>query len=488
MSDGTKVSGKNYPTPAIIDGRVCLVLQVPDALEYRAAMYGQIEWLADWRCWKHDETAYADPPQVNRDIAAMFAEMVATATWEECVDFCERMAQCLIDQNVALINALAGALTTNQTLLQAISDANAENGGATPGQPISPSQAIQDLLPENVRTGDDCDLNALWGACLYLVQSGNRAITDVYEQIEVASNTIEAMAIASETIPAAGNYVSAAAQFADQLLENISEGYAGAYTEEYEEQLACELFCLARINCELDLEQVLNAVGARLDFTEVLPDFGVLMTTVGAGTWSGDSIADVSFWTFFAALRFGQVYGDTVGIRPLTVLMSLGADQLASDNWMVLCDCPDVKCRLWDAAHELETTWGPGGGGANQAVWDVDGWARNNAAAPARVTIVQDDMVANRDVTQVVVELSAIVNNGDTNTVTLYGYEAGGFIAVQPADVSTTITFNVSVSEHRFVIDVVSDGSISGAPVNAKIMSVKIIYEGDDITTGVDCL
>jgi len=262
--------------------------------------------------------------------------------WGCDVDICERMAECLTSENPALINALADALRNNPTLLQALSDGNAENGGATPGQPISDQQAAQSFLPENVKDGDDCDLDALWGACLYLVQSANRAITDVYEQIEVATNTLEAMAIGAEVIPAAGNYVSAAAQFADQLLENISEGYAGAYTEEYEEQMACLLFCLAKNDdCNLDLESVLNAIGARLDFTEVLPDFGVLMTEVGAGTWSGDSIADVSFWIYFAALRFGQVYGGTIGIRPLTVLMSLGADQLASDNWEILCACPE---------------------------------------------------------------------------------------------------------------------------------------------------
>jgi len=276
--------------------------------------------------------------------------------WECPMSICDEVAACLTENNENLINALAVALANNPTLLVALNAANAENGGATPGQPITEQQAQQDFLPENVKDGEDCDLNALWGACLYLVQSGNRAITDVYEQIEVASNTIETMAIAAETIPAAGNYVSAAAQFADQLLENIAEGYAGSYTEEYEEQLACMLFCLAKDQCLLDLESVINAVGARLDFTEVLPDFGVLMTTVGAGTWSGDSIADVSFWIYFAALRFGQVYGSTVGIRPLTVLMSLGADQLASDNWEVLCDCPTVEG--WSHIFNDSAGWG----------------------------------------------------------------------------------------------------------------------------------
>lgn len=292
--------------------------------------------------WSLNEfVAMASCVDVGSDIAFGDQSVLMWWIWATSImaDLCDEVAQCLIDENPAIVDALANLIQNNATIRNAINAANAENGGSTPGMPITENQALQDLLPENVKVDDECDLDALWGACLYLVQSANRAITDVFEQLEATSNTIEAMAIAAETIPAAGNYVSAAAQFADQLAENIAEGYAGAYTEEYEQQLACLLFCLAKQNCSLDLETVLDEIGARLDFFETLADFGVLMTQVGAGTWSGDSIADVAFWTYFAALRFGQEFGSTIGIRPLTVLMSLGADQLASDNWSVLCAC-----------------------------------------------------------------------------------------------------------------------------------------------------
>lgn len=474
MATGAENTGKNFPTPAIIDGRVCLQLEVPDALEYRAAIMGQLEWLADWRCWRHSNIDYPDPPEVNRAIAAMFAQMVADATWEICMDFCERMAQCLIDQNEALMDALAGALTTNQKLLQAISDATAENGGSTPGQPVSLEQAEQDFLPGNVKNEDgSCKLNELWGACLYLVQSGNRAITDVYEQIEVASNTVETMAIAAQTIPAAGNYVSAAAEFADQLLENIAEGYAGAYTEEYEEQLACMLFCLARDTCDLNLAVVIDRIGQRLDFFEALTDFGTLMTTVGAGTWSGDSIADVSFWTYFAALRFGQQYGATIGIRPLNVLMSLGADQLASDNWTVLCDCPVEWTQEYDFTIDAQGWTDLAGGTPNYV--SGQGWAHAPSPNVGRLQI-KLQLASDIDVLTVRFQYTSPTITGDTQTVTLY--QNPPYTAVDSQGYTDDVTFVTPFTSSLVAVDTAASVSPTTDPIPGYLYKITLTGTG----------
>jgi len=259
-----------------------------------------------------------------------------------CAQFCEEMAECLITENPAVVEALSTLITNNQTIITAVSNAITNAGSGIPGQPLSETQANSDTLPENVRDEEgDCDLNALWGACLFLVQSGNRAITDFFEQIEVASNTLETSAIVSQTIPAAGAYVSAAVEFADQLQENLAEGYTGAYTETYEQELACALFCIARTGCELTPNMLMDVMAVRLGYVDGTENFGTLMARIGVGVFVGSAIADSAFYIYFSALRFGQQFGDTLGFRPLTDLMSLGADQLASDNWEILCDCPD---------------------------------------------------------------------------------------------------------------------------------------------------
>lgn len=263
-----------------------------------------------------------------------------------CAAFCEEMATCFNDQNEALMTAVAAALRTNPLLAAAIADALPNVGAAVPGKGLTPAQSASNILPENVRDEfGDCIPDALWGACLYLVQSGNRAITDFFEVLEFASNTLEASSIIAQTIPAAGAYAAAAADFADQLLENFQEGYAAAYTEEFENDLACALFCAAQVDCELTPDMINEIMSSRLPTAPELLTFQAVMNYFGAGTFlPGAVIADAMFTIYFTALQFGQQFNDSIGIKPLTDLMSLGADQLASDNWETLCDCGASEC------------------------------------------------------------------------------------------------------------------------------------------------
>jgi len=256
---------------------------------------------------------------------------------------CEAMAQCLIDQNEALINALADALVNNETLRNALSDALEENGGATPGMPLSDSAAERDTLPDNVRDAEgNCIPNKLWGGTLYLVQSGDRAIKDFFEILQAAVEVIEASAILVQNIPAIGGYAASTAAFAAKLQTVVAAGYNAAYTQEYEEALSCALFCIALDDCHLSVDMIINTLNNRLTAPMDLADMGEFMANVIAGTFIGDEIADVAFLLYFTALKFGQQFADKLGIRPLTDLMELGAAQLASDNWSILCDCEGI--------------------------------------------------------------------------------------------------------------------------------------------------
>lgn len=195
-----------------------------------------------------------------------------------CASFCEEMAECIEGQQESLMAALAGAIKSNPLLLAAIADAVAENGGIVPGRPLSEGQAGTNVLPANVKIDDECDFNALWGACLYLIQSGNRAITDFFEQIEDTSNTLETSSLVADKIPAAGDYVSFAFELADQLRENIAEGYAAEYTEEYENDLACALFCAAKTACELTPDMLTQVLNERLPDPGEYSNFGPILS------------------------------------------------------------------------------------------------------------------------------------------------------------------------------------------------------------------
>lgn len=263
-----------------------------------------------------------------------------------CAAFCEEVAQCLLDENPVVVEALAQLIRNNPTISSALNDQRLENGGGSPGQEVSEEAANQDLLPENTKNPDDtCDLDALWGGMLYLVQSGNRSIVDFLETIEVASNALEAMAISAGAIPAAGNSVSAGFEFANALQEFFAENYAANYTEGYEQSLACDLFCAARGDCNLSIDDMINTINARFVEPFDVVTFAAIMVRMGTatipGNFVGTAICDAMFLLYFTALKFGQQFGDVIGLRPLPVIISLGADQLASDNWEVLCDCPE---------------------------------------------------------------------------------------------------------------------------------------------------
>jgi hypothetical protein len=253
-----------------------------------------------------------------------------------CASFCEEMVACL-ETDTDVQNALATLLSTNQTLIDAIQQA-AQQQLPIAGKPLTDLAAGSSILPANVFDGEECIEDALWGACLYLVQFANRTITDFFEQLEVATNQIERAQIVSDAIPAGGSQIAAVAGFADQIAEEFQEGYAGQYDSEYENGLACELFCLALEDCDLSIDDIINVMNARLGAT-AWSSFAAVMLYVSTGTFVGVQIVDGMMGIFFTALRFGQAFGDVLGLGTLTDNIGLGADVLASDNWETLCDC-----------------------------------------------------------------------------------------------------------------------------------------------------
>lgn len=291
-------------------------------------------------------TMLASVIDVGRDLTYPTQSQFVWWLWNRiwlAMTLCEAVAQCFTDENEALMQALADALTNNQLLRDAITTIITSEGSGIPGKPLPPELAGSNTLPDEVKNEDgSCNFDKLWGAMLFLVRSGYRTITDFFEVMEVISNSLEAAAKAAKLIPAVGDYVGSAVEFADWLKDTIAEAFQGAYTEGYEQNLACTLFCLSRTECDLSLDSIVSAINQRLSAPVDIGDFGEIMNGLATGTWVGDEVADVAFLVYFSALKFGQQFGDTIGVRPLTVLMALGADELESNNWMVLCECAEA--------------------------------------------------------------------------------------------------------------------------------------------------
>lgn len=415
--------GRGIPVPPVIpEGSKAFILCVPDDPFFYGVVMGALKVMT-FRYYWQGSTEQIDA--VTERMLTMYYD------YQEQVGcmICDMVAECFADGNEALIEALAAAIRSNPLLQAAIADALASQGGATPGHSLTPGQSAANLLPDNVRDEfGDCVPDNLWGAMLYLVQSGNRLITDFFDVLEVASNTLESMEIISGAIPAAGDYISAAAGFADQMLENISEGYAGAYTEAYEQGLACDLFCLARTSCDLSLDAIISMLNGRLSEPFDIGDFGEIMTGIASRDWVGDELADVAFICFFGALKFGQQFGDTLGVRPLPVLMSLGADQLASNNWEVLCECSEVYCRLYDWT-DTDYEFVPGNGFGASTEY-VSGVGFRGIAQPGQFVDVMRDIVPDGAAPQSMRVFCAPAN-GSAPAVTIVLMLNGSFVYIE---------------------------------------------------------
>jgi len=295
----------------------CVSVMVPDDDAYVRVLAGVVALMTQATNW--------EGAQDDRDEAARLCLNGYLETdWGGCMD-CADVANCIETDT-----ATQGAINTF------ISNA----GGAIPGQTITDAQSLADITPDNIHTDEGCDLDAAWGAALYLTQSANRTIVDFFERTETLTETLERMTKLVGLIPAIGNTIENLAGFADELYDDLKENYSGAYDETYEDEVACEIFCLIKNDCGLNIDEIIQIFADRLStFSPEL--FATVVTFIGTGTFAGQLTADAMFYLFFTALKFGQMFGTVLGIRPLTQLMGLGADQNASDNWMTLCDdCP----------------------------------------------------------------------------------------------------------------------------------------------------
>lgn len=253
---------------------------------------------------------------------------------------CQEMAQCFIDQNAALMTALAEALRTNQELIQAVGAASSSAGNTMRGSPLSTSSRAENLAGTAITDGSgNCLPNKAWGAALNLVIVGDRYITDIFQQIEAASNAIERAEIAAGNIPAFGQAISSVAGFADQLQEEVAEAYLAAYGIDYEVGLACEIFCLMTEDCTISVDDLILIMENRMG-TITFEDFNAFVTFLATGTFAGDQYCDFMFYLLFMAMKFGQKFVDLIDLFDLSIIIGIGAENRESDVWEELCeDC-----------------------------------------------------------------------------------------------------------------------------------------------------
>lgn len=340
----------------------CVSVMIPDGEEYvriLAGLLGQMTRATNWEGFEADRLDRAEK---------CLAGYLAT-DWGDCMD-CSDVQNCIeTDEGVqgAIINEVNNAIATNETTINSILQAlQTQYNTGTPmtnsGDSMTP--------PGTFETEDVCDLDKLWSGCLYLSQYLDQLITDFFEQIAELTEAAKIVAKASGAIPVLGEYIQSVIEFALALQEKVAVTYAGEQSEEVIQNIACDFFCLAQQNCSLSVDDVIGIMASRLG--EITPaEFGSVIEVFITGTFEGVQIVEVAYLLALSAIKFGQQFGDALGVRPISDIMRIGASD-PQDAWMVICDvCPT----FWEKEWLFTETDGGWTAASDLGEWvDAEGW------------------------------------------------------------------------------------------------------------------
>lgn len=235
-----------------------------------------------------------------------------------------------------IIDCIENDEDTRNALIQFLTDNGYSKGGGTPE---NAGIYQENPLLIDGSTIEDCNNDNLFGAITQLVDFINRRIVDVFEIIEAETNIIERSQIALEAFPITDTLAAdSAAAFADQLAEELAEGYDAAFTEELEDEYRCDLFCLVKDTCELDFQTMADYFNGRIGNTPPTVQFSEYIEWFITGSFVGTNIVDAAYSLVFSALAYAS---DAFGINIGALLNSVNsALNDPNSDWLTLCeDC-----------------------------------------------------------------------------------------------------------------------------------------------------
>lgn len=341
--------GKHLPSPVTPASTVCFKITIPDAVQYRAALFGVISQLSQWYTWDHptDGTTCED----CEEAAQLWAKAISEAYFDEDCGgamSCEDVADC-IETDEAVQAALATQIALNTP------DNSDIYNTSYYGTPMTPAAANA-----NLTGGAGCDLNSLFGSVTAIVDQLNRNNIAFLNRLEITSNTIERIEQLIAAIPAFETLpVDDIVGFADVMLEQIKENYEATYTDSYRDEIRCGLFCLARDNpdCEVSFEMIQSYYEDRLG-TSFDPNqlFTNMVTYFTNGFWTGTQIIDMMT---LVQVVVWKVASNWIGLRLRTLQLvgALGANDDDPD-WELLCeDCPPPPDPVCQDLTETRGIW-----------------------------------------------------------------------------------------------------------------------------------
>ncbi len=338
-----------YRVPSSVDtlNRVSIVFtNVPAELtEY---ILSGLATAIDVNAWRGD---YAD----RQAIVDLFNEVVVT------YDICDLVADCIAnDASVQqAINNYAGANLSRM-----------ESGAASDATAVASSSPSYNTP---LLTGD-CDDDVLFGQVTGIVDLANTLIMDLWARFELATTGLERSATFASAIPAIGLLpADEVIAFADNELQNLFQGYEGAYTAQLRDEYRCDLYCIALDNgCQLTVADAAEYFRKRAgaDILDGLT-FSEMFLYFFTGTFGGGLISHASHYLLFAVLAFSARFLNFDSFYYSTAVKAFANDP--DPDWAIICDpCPPSS----DYCVSFDFTGSASNGFAivdNQGAFGVDG-------------------------------------------------------------------------------------------------------------------
>lgn len=373
---------------------------------------------------------------------------------------------------VAICDLIIDCITNNPATRQAIIDAVLESPEVE-DRIIEVAGRLTGPQIEGELIAGSCDDSVLAGKMIALVNSLDTNNRDALEIIENATNDEEKVAALIAAIPAFETLPFDDIIDASQdLLEDFAENYDAISTTERKNDLARDLWCLAKEkeDCALSYGDLYAFFNARVGSVLTL-DSGVLalwewLTT---GDFSSDQLVfDGMMFLQIASIRVGGVF---FGIN-MPKIGALTRDALPSSAWEDWDPCGEPLCRHLDAANDLDTIFTATGGLGPQATWDGSKWIANTALINSRITL-EADMLASYNIASIRVVFDGTNAIGDSNSVTAYYDHFAGVIDSDTLEEDVTLVTPVTLQ--KFDLDVVSSFDTS-VPLTVGITDIYITF------------
>lgn len=250
------------------------------------------------------------------------------ATGACSVDLCQLIIDCINDPGSELSSVITN-LIQNNTL----------ESSRDYGQSQNNSDMSSDVNPT-------CDLDILFGQAMQLVDYLDQQNTDFFEILEASTNFYDFLAdVIGDVTVIDETSIDAGLAWIQFIQDSIAENYAAQVTTAYKEQLACDIFCVARnYDCAITPALLYDIMADRLESTITVE--GVIWDVLAFlvdGTWTGSQIADFMFYSQFALRSMLGRYFERLAWNDIRTRLAIYGNDPNSD-WTVLCECSGKIC------------------------------------------------------------------------------------------------------------------------------------------------